>query len=307
MNYAFFPFYPLVMRVAAYPLRIFGMNPIATGTLAGVLVSMLGALAAMFALYDMAREREGESAGLRAAFYLLTFPASMFLAVVYTEGLFLGLSFGALALARRQRWLWAGLLAAGATWTRAAGGLLLLPLGWYWLQNGGLKKLFGRAWWKEVLALALVASPLWAYLVFNATLGTNFRLIESHFFSHGLLLLKPSWEAWKTAWQSMLSNNLQARAYYLVEFAGIFLGILTSLWMIKREPALALYGLASIAFSLTSGGAQGMHRYVMAAPALFLVPARWGKSEAFDRSWTLSNVLLMGLFFAMFAFDFWAG
>jgi hypothetical protein len=63
----------------------------------------------------------------------------------------------------------------------------------------------------------------------------------------------------------------------------------------------------TIFFSLTSGGAQGMHRYVMAAPVIFLLPARWGKSEAFDRIWTLSNILLMGVFAIMFSFNFWAG
>src|SRR5512139_693012 len=49
-NYAFFPFYPLITRVVAVPLRIFGLNPIATATLAGVLVSVLGTLGAMLAL-----------------------------------------------------------------------------------------------------------------------------------------------------------------------------------------------------------------------------------------------------------------
>src|SRR5919106_5032541 len=42
LNYAFFPFYPLMIRIFAFPLQILGMNPIATATLAGVLVSALG-------------------------------------------------------------------------------------------------------------------------------------------------------------------------------------------------------------------------------------------------------------------------
>src|SRR5687768_8228869 len=44
LNYAFFPFYPLMIRIFAFPLQILGMNPIATATLAGVLVSALGTL-----------------------------------------------------------------------------------------------------------------------------------------------------------------------------------------------------------------------------------------------------------------------
>ncbi|MBN2387708.1 MAG: hypothetical protein JXB85_11875 [Anaerolineales bacterium] len=307
MNYAFFPFYPYLIRLLAYPLSLFGLNPIATATLSGVLVSMLGTLGAMLALYDMLRD-EDEQTGLRAAFYLVIFPAAMFLATIYTEGLFLGLSFGTLALARRKKWLWAALLAACATWTRAAGGLLLLPLGLYWIRDGGLKRIVrSELIIKESLVLLLIGSPLWAYLIFNATLGHNFHIVETMFFSRGLLLIRQSWEAWTVAWDGLLHGPGPMQAYYLVEFAGIFFGIFACIWIMRKDPILGIYGLVTIFFSLTSGGAQGMHRYVMAAPAVFLVPARWGKREAFDRPWTILSILLMGIFAAMFAFDFWAG
>jgi hypothetical protein len=82
---------------------------------------------------------------------------------------------------------------------------------------------------------------------------------------------------------------------------------LSSLAMLRRSPALALYSLATIVFSLTSGSAQGMHRYVITAPAVFLVLARWGRHEVFDRAWTLVSVLLMGVFAIMFSDDFRAG
>jgi hypothetical protein len=312
MNHAFLPFYPFAMRVLYYPLQVFGLNPIATATLAGMIVSLLGTLLAMLALHDLAhddaRAGAGDSGGVRAAFYLIIFPAGMFLAQVYTEGLFLGLSFAALALARRQRWIWAALLAMGAVWTRAAGGLLLIPLLWYWWQSGGLRRLRTNFSWCEVGTLLILFSPVLAYAIWSALLGQQFHLIESNFFSRGLLLINQSYEAWRTAWEGMIDGRYSAeRAYYLIEFAAIVFGVITCLWMWKRDKALMLYGLATIAFALTSGGAQGMHRYVMAAPAVFLVPAMWGRREAFDRSWTLGNVLLMGIYAAMFSFDFWAG
>jgi hypothetical protein len=308
MNHAFLPFDPLVTRVLYYPLQIFGLNPIATGTLAGVIVPLLGTLLAMLALHDLARDSLGESDGVRAAFYLIIFPAGMFLAQVYTEGLFLGLSFATLALARRQKWIWAALLAMGAVWTRAAGGLLLIPLLWYWWQSGGLHRLRDHFSSREVGTLLVLFSPALAYVIWNVLLGQQFHIVESNFFSRGLLLIDQSLEAWRTAWEAMIDGRYSAeRAYYLIEFAAIAFGVITCQWMWKRDKALMLYGLATIVFALTSGAAQGMHRYVMAAPAVFLVPAAWGKREAFDRSWTLGNVLLMGIYAAMFSFDFWAG
>jgi len=65
--------------------------------------------------------------------------------------------------------------------------------------------------------------------------------------------------------------------------------------------------LAVIVVSLTSGSAPGMHRYVLAAPSVFLVLSRLGKNEAFDKGWTLLSTLLMGVYAMLFAFDMWAG
>jgi hypothetical protein len=307
MNYAFFPFYPWLMSALMIPLRLFGLNSIATATLAGMLVSLLGTLGAMVALFDLTRDEWGEATGRRAAFYLLIWPASMFLAQVYTEGLFLGLSFGAIALAHRQKWVWAALLAIAATWTRAAGALTLIPLAWYWWQGGGWKRLTQAFSLREVGQVLLLGSPLAAYLIWSVAFGQPFYFIEHTYFQRGLLLLSQSYAAWQAAWQWMLGPYSAGQAYYLVEFAAIGFGLVACVAMARRHPGLALYSVATIVFSLTSGGAQGMHRYVMAAPVLFLLPAHWGQHEAFDRAWTLGNILLMGLFAAMFSFDFWAG
>ncbi len=306
MNYAFFPFYPFLIRLVMVPLRVLGKNPIATASLAGVLVSLLGTLGAMFALFDLAQEQLQRDGGLRATFYLLIFPAGMFLAQVYTEGLFLGLSFGALALAKRKQWVWAGVLSAGATWTRAGGALLLLPLLGYWWQSGAARQLGRQFSWRSLLEGLFVLSPLFAYLAWNAIFGAPFHLVESRFFSRGLLLLDQSRHAWQDAWQYMFDNP-QATAYYSIEFLAIIFGILACVLTWRDDWLLSLYSLVVIFFALTSGSAQGMHRYVMAAPVIFLLPARWGRDQVFDRAWTLGNILLMGIYGAMFSFDFWAG
>lgn len=103
LNYAFFPAYPYLMRIVAAPLRVLPLTSIAAFTLAGVIVSALGTLGAMLALYDLAKNELGEGGGLRAAFYLVVFPSGCFLAQVYTEGLFVGLCFGCIALVRRKQ------------------------------------------------------------------------------------------------------------------------------------------------------------------------------------------------------------
>ena len=121
LSYAFFPLYPWATWLAAWPLKLLALSPIATATLAGIIVSALGTLGAMLALYDLTRDALDHEGAMRAVFYLLIFPTGFFMIQVYTEGLFVGLAFGCLALLKRKRWLLAALLGAAATLTRAVG------------------------------------------------------------------------------------------------------------------------------------------------------------------------------------------
>ncbi|MFC1936469.1 hypothetical protein ACFLYP_02245, partial [Chloroflexota bacterium] len=126
-NYSFFPLYPYVMKALMVPLNIFSPNPIGSASLAGFIVSVLGTLVGMFALWDLTKSIFSEEGRHRMLFYMLIFPTGFFFAMVYTEGLFIGLAFSSLALSKRKAWLWAAVLAMLATWTRAHGAVLALP------------------------------------------------------------------------------------------------------------------------------------------------------------------------------------
>ncbi|HET6823433.1 MAG TPA: hypothetical protein VFH34_12360, partial [Anaerolineales bacterium] len=60
-----------------------------------------------------------------------------------------------------------------------------------------------------------------------------------------------------------------------------------------------------VLISWGSGPAQGIHRYVLGAPAVFITLARWGANPVFDRAWTILSILLMGALAMLFAFDMW--
>ena len=301
-SYAFFPLYPLLTRIVAWPLRILPLNLIARTTLAGVLVSLLGALGAMLSMYSMTRRSLGEEGAVRAGFYLLIFPSAMFLAQIYTEGLFLGVTFGCLACLLERKWLPAALLATLAAWTRPGGHILLLPLAIVWLMD--------RSWtlgWKAALGRGLaVLAPVISYGAWLLTpLAPHFNFIEERYFGRGLWLLDQSLMTWKYAWGTLATGGPQARFYYTLEFAAIALGILCCLLLLRERPEIALFGLAMIVFAVTSGAAQGMVRYVLPAPPLFWVLARWGRQPAFDRVWTVASVLLLGVEAMLFSFNFW--
>lgn len=304
MNYAFFPLYSLVIRALSLPLRVFGLNDIATATLAGVIVALVGALGGMIALYELVRDELGEDGGMRTAFYLLIFPSGFFLAQVYAEGLFIALAFGSLALAARGRLTWAAILAGLAVWARSIGVLLLIPLTLGWLrQLRHRPSVNGRALARGSVLLI----PALAFAVWWLVLGDQFRLVEDHWFGRSPTDWERTRQGWQVAWDSLRSANTigQMRAYYALEFASILFALLACLLTLRRYPGPALFGLAVLAVTASSGAPQSLIRYVLVVPSVFITAGRWGRSGIFDRAWTTASLLLMGLLVTLFTFDMW--
>lgn len=100
-------------------------------------------------------------------------------------------------------------------------------------------------------------------------------------------------------------TNPQHTAYYIMEFLGLAIGIIACIATIKTHLQIAWFSLAVVLISWGSGPAQGIHRYILGAPAVFITLAPWGKQPGFDRAWTILSVMLMGLLAMLFAFDMW--
>ncbi|MGA7932823.1 MAG: glycosyltransferase family 39 protein [Kovacikia sp.] len=310
LNYAFFPVYPFLMRLVAFPLREFGLTAIAAATLAGVLISALGSLGATLALWDLARQELGDEGGIRAALYLLAFPMGFFLTQVYTEGLFVGLAFGSLALLNRNQWLGAGVLAAIATLTRAVGLFLVIPLAVAWLREVQQARITFRPPEGKVMIRKglLVLAPVLVHLIWKRSFwGQAFSLVEKHYFKCQPLALGQAWLAWQNAVLSLFGNNPQTSVYFAIELAAVLLGLVACWKTWRRYPGITLYGLSVIGISMTCGVAQGMPRYILAVPSIFLVLSRWGQHMIFDRVWTFASTLLMAMLAALFTFDMWVG
>jgi hypothetical protein len=125
---AFFPLLPLLMRL---------LTPVAGDAVAaGILISNLALLGATILLYRLVLDQVNEEVAERAVWYLSVFPASFFGSAIYTESLFLLTAVGALFLARRGRWVWAGLFGIAAALTRLHGVLVAVLLaGEWWRQR----------------------------------------------------------------------------------------------------------------------------------------------------------------------------
>lgn len=311
-------------------------------TLAGIIVSALGGLLAMLALArlmaHMERRRKpsagddenavakvgpwGGTHGLRAAMYLLVFPTGFYLAQVYTEGLFIGLAFMACALAVEKKVLGAAIFACLAAVTRQAGVFLFLPLAWAALQILRDSQTRPKGWRIGIPIVAALAPVATFAAWFSSSLGQNWQTVEREYFSRSFDLPK-SIDLWQKSWDSLVSGvdktgintgygvygggllPSSTSFYIALEFISLALAIVACVWLVRRMPGVALFGLAVIVLSAGSSSAQGMDRYVLAVPAIFLMLAWFGRREVFDRAWVLASTLLMGLLVMLFTFGFW--
>jgi hypothetical protein len=327
LNYAFMPFYPFLIRSGTAAFRLLGLPVERTLIPAAVLISLLGTLAGALALADLARQAgypqlepvaaaanvpvAAADHGLRAVFYLLIFPSAFFLAQVYTEGLFVGLAFGCLALLVRRQWLWAGLLSAAAFFTRTAGIGLVLPLGVAAVWDTWKDQRFGRLAPRTLLVRsAALLLPLAALLGWQfSPLGQKFALVQDAYFSRQLFALVESWQNWSQILSGLVAGALTVRqaVYFSLETASVILAALACLAALRRYPLAALFSGFVLASAVTSGYPQSMIRYVLTAPALFLFLGSLGRSRVFDRVWTLACSLLLAVLLALFSFDLWVG
>lgn len=308
-NYSFFPLYPYIMSALALSLSLFGLSAIGTATLAGSIVTLLGTLAGLLALYELTNDLFDEESAWRTAFYMLIFPSAFFFAQIYTEGLFVGLTLSSLALTKRKQWVWASLLGMLAAWTRAHGAAMALPLGLAWLMSMDWKSdIRSQLTWKWILQGFCALLPLGAYYVWRtSSLGDGWAQLQEFYFGRGLMTIENSINSWGDAFFYARYMSQEGLIYFSIEVFATLLALIASIWLIRRDPIVALFSLAVVLLSIFSGSAQSMARYMLIAPAMFIFLGYLGKNKVFDKAWTLASILLMGMSVLLFSYDMWVG
>lgn len=307
-NYAFFPFYPIVISLLMPLFSFLPLTAIGQAALIGVIISLLGTLAGIIALYDLANfYLQDANASLRAVVYLLVFPSSFFLAQVYTEGLFIGLAFTSLALIRRKYFLPAAVLAAAAFFTRAVGAALVLPLAWRYWKSLDLHPPFRQLFtWRNLVNGLAVLLPIAAALAWaGSSQGATFRVMERDFFGRGVFSMAKSIDGWIQTLDYAVNGHPHARVVHAMEILGTLLALHGAIWVFRKAPDIGLFSLAALAIAAFSGEPQSMIRYVLVLPGMYLMLASWGRRPAFDRAWSLGSALLMGMNLFLYSFDMW--
>jgi Gpi18-like mannosyltransferase len=273
---AFFPLYPaLISAVAATGLP---------ARSAALLISNVAGVVAAILLYEIAAapgvERAAvnplqdlrENAAFRAAAFFVVFPTAYFLLVGYTEALFCALAFGAVLAARRQRWLFAGLLGGLGAAARLT-GLALLP---FLLIELFYARHTLRQVGQAVVAPALIVLGFLTYLLTNVlVLGDAFAFIavQRQHWSHSL---SAPWvgfiEAirsinWRVPWEKLTVGGGEA-------VGGIAAYATTILSWWRLRPSDAAYATVLTAMVTFLPFWLSIPRYLLGMYPLFLLVGR---------------------------------
>lgn len=309
-NLAFFPLYPLVMKLVGS----------LTGNMlaAGILVSLSCLLGAMLILNRLTQLEFGDSdTAQRAVFYLAAFPSSLFFSAVYTESMFLLFAVGCVYCARRKWWVAAGALGALASATRIVGVVLwpVLVVEWLRAHGCGLATLRDRAArvqlfheslrdWPSFLAISVTLLGVASYGAFLSAIFQDpiaFWTVQALWGreNHGPIA------AVSNAIAAFRSGDLSAGVslYWNVplDLAALAMGLGIGIAVFRRLGAS--YGLFTIlgvvipSWSYT----DSMIRYVAVLFPVFMMLGHWGRKPLLDRCLSTVFLVLLGVCVAIFA------
>jgi Gpi18-like mannosyltransferase len=305
-NVAFFPLYPVMMRLVSIPL---GGDLI----LGGFLISNLAFFGGLVFLYLLTELELDPDSAKRTVIYLSFFPSSFFFSCIYTESLFLFLSVGTMYFARKHKWMAAAIFGILTASTRNLGVLMWALVLWEWLRVQGwtltsihkketwINLVHGlRQNWLEVLIISLIPLGMLAYIFF---LQHNFQRPLA------FIEVQSAWGRQIVGPIAVIKNNIAALMQgevnkgWLTRFWNMtslltFLLIVPFIW-IKFGEGYAIFVL--IMMLVPSASAVGsIFRYVLGAFPAFMLFGWWGRREVVDRTLILSFAVLLGVFVAIF-------
>lgn len=297
-NWAFFPLYPLLLRLLAFP---FGSSMTAL-SIAGIVVANGAAAVAAIYLYKLTARELSRSMAARAVLYLAFFPLSYYLSAVYPESLFLALSLACVYYARTRRWWLAGLCGALAALTRPQGVLLVAVAGWeywqyladqyypvephtglaavkYWLTSrilGLLRAL--RSWrtWRGIAALAQIPLGLVLFCLYakwKVDTFLPFTMTERE--GWGRHFRNPIKFLFETFTHPVAANPYDWNFYALSIVCVLALLCLLIPIFRKLPTVYGIFALLFFIMPLTTGSLQSSARFTMGIFPLYLLLAWW--------------------------------
>jgi len=290
---AFFPLYPKLIRILT---PLFGGKDL----LAGIFISNFSLFILLFLFYKLIILDYKEDVAKRTLIFLLLFPTSFFLGMVYTESLFLLLVIGSFYSIRRHNWLLGGILGALASYTRLVGIFLFPVLLYEWWQQIKIKNL---------LPILLTPIGLLAYMRFLwKTYGDPLMFVHVQPFFGGQRSGKKIILIYQVFWRYLkmiLTTKLDI--LYLIVWLELFvaLGILVVLffaYLRKMRLSYLIFAFFAYIAPTFSGTFSSMPRYALVLFPFFIYIGLIEKKLL-----TKLITVIFGIFFVVLTILFFRG
>jgi hypothetical protein len=282
-----------------YTVKVVGLL---TGSwfVAALLVSAVAAVAAGYFLQAMAWQdtADDEEAG-RSLWYFFLFPTGYFLAMPYTEALFMAFLLGSFYFARRGDWATAGAIGAFATVTRLQGMILLPALIVEALHQGGWRGVSRSSWWVLLVPLGFLF-----YLWLNLSLHGDplaFVDFEREYWDHHRIW---PWDMIQETFDWIREGRADVTRVSIYEFrAGAMIVTATLLAIGARwlRPSYQVFGWATLLLFLSVSYQISLPRYVLTIFPMYFVLARLGRNQEVHQALLSCSAVLMGVFFVIYA------
>lgn len=291
----FFPLYPLAVRIFHFIIPHY--------VWAALAVSFLTTIVAGYFLQALASLDMDDAETERSLWYFFLFPTAYFLALPYTEALFMATLLGSYFAARRGRWAWAGVLGMLACATRLQ-GLTVLPALAIEAAIREKREAPYRASW-----LLLVPIGFLVYLAINwQVLGDPLAFMDiqrDHWFHETIF----PWESLQEAFRAIRDNPVSADRVTIFEGRIVAFFLTAALlaasvrWL---RPSYQVYCWLTLIWLMSVSWQISMPRYVLSLFPLFFILARWGGRPGVHQALLAASAVSMSGFFAVYASGRWA-
>jgi len=267
--------------------------------IAAMVAATVAAVAAGFLIQVLIAKDGGDEGEVeRGLWYMTLFPTAYFLAMPYSESMFLALVLGSFVAARNERWAWCGALGMLATATRIQ-GLALIP--------ALAVEAFHRYRWQSPLRaywLVLVPVGFLTYLGINwAVFGDPFEFMDierEHWFHERIW----PWEGVKDTLSAIqdLPSGFTRTSIYEFRLASMVLTAWLLLVAVRwLRPSYQVYAWVTLIFMMSVSWQISLPRYLLGIFPIFLVMAHLSRSPGVHQVLLTSSAILMGSLYVVYA------
>ena len=268
LQQAFFPVYPLLIRLFVTPLSL----NFATLASAGFLISNLALIGSLFLLWKLILLDFPRKIAIFTLVLLLIFPTSFYLGAAYNESLYLFVSIASFYAVRRNKWFLGGALGAIASATRVF-GILLLPalLIEAWQTKTPIRKFF----WKFLIPLGLIGYMYYQWRYFADPLAFyHLQPLVGEQHQEGIILLPQVFFRYAKILLNIDLTNLATLGILLEIFVGVLFTALPIVGFFKKmRLSYVFYAFVGFILPTIQGSFSSVPRYVLAFFPSFIVLA----------------------------------